>query len=169
MKTLFVDGYNLVHVRERLSGRAAADVEEAREGLIRELLPLAHPDYYQLLVVVFDAAATRRTESAIEDRRGIKVVFTRSGQSADSFIEAAVRRMVSRGRVEVATDDRLLASMAGGFGARVVDGASLLGMAHRALEETRQELRRASRGRRAPLEERVSEEVRRLLDEMRYQ
>ena len=97
------------------------------------------------------------------------MVFTRRSQSADSFIETAVRHLVTEGEVGVATSDRMLANMVAGFGARCVDSAALLKMAQEALLETRNEIRRMSGGRRAPLEDRVSEEVRRLLDQMRYQ
>lgn len=169
MKALLVDGYNLIHAHPRLSGIVDRDQGAAREGLIKELLPLANPDYYRLVMVVFDAAGSRRAEPVAEDREGITVIFTGHGQSADSFIEAAVRRLVPGSGVEVATDDRTLAAVASGFGARVVGGASLLEMARRALLETREEMRRMSEGQRNPLEDRVGEEVRRLLDEMRYE
>jgi hypothetical protein len=169
MKVLLVDGYNLIYGHPRLSGLVDRDPDSAREGLLKELSCLASPNYYQLVMVVFDAAGSRRPEPVIEDRGGITVVFTRRSQSADSFIEAAVRRLVPGSEVEVATSDRVLANMVAGFGARSVDGASMLGMAQEALIETRGEMRRLPGSRRAPLEDRVSEEVRHLLDQMRYQ
>jgi predicted RNA-binding protein with PIN domain len=168
MKALLVDGYNLIYAHPRLSLMVSGDMEAAREDLLKELLPLAHPDCYELLMVVFDAAASRQPEAVTEDRRGIKVVFTRAKQSADSFIEAAARRLAADKEVDIATNDRLLAAVASGFGARVLGGVSLFEMAHRALEESRLEAGGESRDRRSPLEERVTEEVRRLLDEMRY-
>jgi uncharacterized protein len=169
VKTLMVDGYNLIHANPRLSDIVDRDLDAAREDLLKELTPLAYPDYYHLVMVVFDAAGSHQSEPVVEDREGIELVFTRRGQSADSFIEAAVRYMVSDGEVEVVTNDRMLAGVVSGFGARVMDGASLLGMAQRALLETREDMRRMSQGRRAPLEDRVGEEIRLLLDKMRYQ
>jgi uncharacterized protein len=169
VKMLVVDGYNLIHAHPRLSDIVKLDLDAAREDLLKELTPLAYPDYYHLLMVVFDAAGSQQSEPVVEEREGIEVVFTRRGQSADSFIEAAVRHMVQDGEVEVVTNDRVLAGVVSGFGARVINGASLLEMAKQALRKTREDMRRMSQGRRAPLEDRVGEEIRLLLDKMRYQ
>lgn len=168
MKALLVDGYNVIHAHPGLSPLMDQDQEAARNGLLREVSPLASPDFYGLVVVVFDAAGSRNTEAVTEEREGVAVVFTRREQSADAFIEAAARRLAGGHEVEVATSDRMLSSIAAGFGARVMSGKALLAVAREALRETREELRRLAGRGRSPLEERVNEEVRRLLDEMRY-
>ncbi|MBC7230406.1 MAG: NYN domain-containing protein [Actinobacteria bacterium] len=170
MKALLVDGYNLIYAHEELSRLVESDMDAAREGLVRELQPLAAPGRYGVLMVVFDAAGSPNPEPVFEERGGITVVFTRRTQSADSFIERAARSMTSRAEVSevaVATSDRVLSSLAAGFGARAIDGRSLLERAREAAEETREEMR-SSAARRVPLEERVGERIRRLLDEMRY-
>lgn len=164
-----IDGYNLIHSHQRLSGLAEQDAHSAREGLLRELSSLASPDYYGLVIVVFDAAGSRQAEPVIEKREGIQVVFTRRGQTADSFIEAAVGHLAPECEVHVATSDRMLASVTSGFGAICINGTSLLQSAEEAQRETRQEMRRMSQQSRAPLEERVSEETRRLLNKLRFQ
>lgn len=170
MRALLVDGYNLIHAHGELSRLVDKDIDAAREGLVRELMPLAAPGFYGLVMVVFDAAGSPNPEPVFEERGGVTVVFTRRRQTADSFIEGMARRMSARAEVSevaVATSDRLLSNLAAGFGARSIDGASLMERAREAAEETREEARRAG-ARRVPLEERVGEEVRRLLDEMRY-
>ena len=164
-----IDGYNLIHSHQRLSGLMGQDADSAREGLLGELSSLASPDYYGLVIVVFDAAGSYRAESAIEKRQGIQVVFTRGGQTADSFIEAAVGHMIPECEVHVATSDRMLANITSGFGAICIDGASLLRSAEEAQQETREEIKRMSQQSRTPLEERVSEETRRLLNKLRFQ
>ncbi|WP_287154509.1 NYN domain-containing protein [Candidatus Solincola tengchongensis] len=168
MSTLLVDGYNLIHSHPVLSRLMRSDMESAREGLLRELLPLASPDYYRTVLVVFDAAGWGGPEPMLEDRRGLVVVFTRRRQSADAFIEAAVRAMASGEEVTVATSDRILRRMVEGYGAGGVDGEALLEMAREARKEISAEAERLSGDRRVPLEERVSPEVRRMLDRMRY-
>jgi predicted RNA-binding protein with PIN domain len=169
MRVLLIDGYNLIHSHQRLSGLVEQDADSAREGLLRELSFLASPDYYGLVIVVFDAAGSRQAEPVIEKREAIQVVFTRRGQTADSFIEAAVGHLVPECEVHVATSDRMLASVTSGFGAIGIDGASLLQSAKEAQQETRREMQRMSQQSRSPLEERVSEETRRLLNKLRFQ
>ena len=168
MRALLVDGYNIIHAHPRLSQVVGEDQEAAREGLLREVAPLASPAFYGMVVVVFDAAGSRNPEPVSEERGGMTVVFTRRGQTADSFIEAAVKRLAAAHEVEVATSDRVLSGVSSGFGARVMGGEALLALAREALSETREELKRLRGRKRPPLEERVSEEIRRLLDQMRY-
>jgi len=169
MRALLVDGYNLIYSHPQLAAVVERDHDAAREGLLRELSPLASPDYYELVMVVFDAAASSQVRPVAQEREGMTVVFTSRKQSADAFIERVVRRLAPGNEVFVATSDRTLLDVVRGFGAGTIDGRSLLGMTGEALRETREKIKKISQGGRAPLEDRVSEEVRRLLDEMRYQ
>ncbi|RJP27746.1 MAG: hypothetical protein C4536_13620 [Actinobacteria bacterium] len=169
MKALLVDGYNIIYAHPDLAAIMRRDQDNAREGLLKELAPLASPDHYELVMVVFDAAGSSQPEAVMQERGGIRVVFTRRQQSADAFIERVVRRLVPGNEVVVATSDRLLLNLVSGFGARTVDGPSLLGMTAEAQRETREEMKRMAGASRTPLEDRVSEDIRRLLDEMRYQ
>ena len=168
MRALLVDGYNVIHRNPALHGLLRKNLEEAREGLLRELAPLASPDAYDLVMVVFDAARSGGAEPSWEERGGVAVVFTRRLQTADSFIEAAARRMSARGEVVVATSDRILRGVVEGFGARGLDGESLFSRAREERERTREEMRRIAGSRRRPLEDRLSDEIRELLDRMRY-
>lgn len=168
MRVLLVDGYNLIYAHPDLAGVMQRDQDTAREGLLKELSPLSSPDHYDVLVVVFDAAATSQPEPVTQERGGLTVVFTRKGQSADAFIESLARRLLQAGEVTVASSDRTLQGVVGGFGARTINGQSLLGQTQEAQLETREDMKRMAGSSRHPLEDRVSEEVRRLLDEMRY-
>ncbi|MBN2026038.1 MAG: NYN domain-containing protein [Actinobacteria bacterium] len=168
MKALLVDGYNIIYAHPELAATVEKDQDAAREGLLKELSPLATPDHYEVVVVVFDAAGSSQPQPVVQERGSMTVVFTRRQQSADAFIERIVRRLVPNNEVVVATSDRLLTGLVSGFGARTIDAQSLLGMTADALHETREEIKRMAAGSRSHLEDRVSEEVRRLLDEMRY-
>jgi predicted RNA-binding protein with PIN domain len=168
MKALLVDAYNLIYAHPELAPAMQREQEEAREGLIRELSPLSSPDYFEMLVIVFDAAGSIQPEPVLRESGGITVVFTRRGQSADDFIEGLARRLLPAHEVTVASSDRTLVGLVGGFGARTVPGPSLLELAKEAQLATREDIKRIAGSSRNPLEERIGEEVRRLLDEMRY-
>jgi ribosomal protection tetracycline resistance protein len=168
MRALLVDGYNLIYSHPELAVVMERDRDGAREGLLRELSPLASPGRFDLVMVVFDAAGSSQPEPVVRESGGLAVAFTRRQQSADSFIEEAVRGLVPSSEVVVATSDRMLLNLVSGFGAGTVDGQSLFVMIEEALLETREEIERMAGGARNHLEDRVSEEVRRLLDEMRY-
>jgi predicted RNA-binding protein with PIN domain len=169
MKTLVVDGYNLIHSQPRLAALLKESQEAAREALVAELVPLAGPDHYDLVMLVFDAAGSRQSQPVVEEHHGITVVFTRRDQSADSFIEAAAKHLVSEGDVAVATNDRALRDVSTGFGARALNADSLMEGAGEAREDTRREIGRMERNARSRLEDRIGEEVRNILDAMRYE
>jgi len=169
VRTLLIDGYNLIYRHRRLSGVVEEDVASARRELLRELSSLASSGYYGLVMVVFDAAGSRNAEPIMEREGDMQVVFTRRGQTADSFIEAAVGRLAPESEVHVATSDRMLGEMAAGFGAVCIEGEALLQRAWEALQETRGEMESMRTRSRVPLEEGVDEETRRLLDKLRFQ
>lgn len=169
METLLVDGYNLIHSHPVLSRLVRSDMESAREGLLKELLPLVSPEYFRVVLVVFDAAGWGGPEPVVEDRGGLVAVFTRRRQTADSFIETAVRTKAAGNRVTVATSDRVLRRMVEGYGAGAVDAPALFDMVKEAREAVRRDVEAISKKTRVPLEERVSPEVRKLLDRMRFE
>lgn len=168
MKVLLVDGYNVIHRHPRLSRLMETDPEAAREGLLRELTSLGPPLHYRVLMVVFDAAASRNVEPVVEERGGIITVYTRRGQTADAFIEGAVRRLVREGEVEVATSDRVLRSLVTGFGAGGMGGEDLFRRSEEARALAAGEAGRRTSPARAPLEEWLDDEVRGLLEKLRF-
>ena len=80
LRVLLIDGYNLIHCHQRLSGLVERDADSAREGLLKELSSLASSEYYGPVIVVFDAAGSRQTEPVIEKGEGIQVVSPAGGR-----------------------------------------------------------------------------------------
>jgi hypothetical protein len=168
MRTLVVDAYNVIHAQPRLAELLQESQEAAREGLLQELAPLTNPESYDLIMVVFDAAASSQAEPVVEDRAGLTLVYTRRGQSADSFIEIAVKHLVREGPVEISTNDRDLIALSTGFGAGRLRPEELMVRAAAAREGIRREIDRLEKDGRSRLEDRIGEEVRQILDSMRY-
>jgi len=168
MEIILVDGYNVIHAWPEPAARLRESLEAAREELVARLLPLAHLGEAELLVV-FDAGSTGNPAVSVEERGGLRVLYSRRGQSADSLIEELSGRLAPSFRVTVVTADRPQGDLAFFHGASVIGPAGLrdrAAAALRELEERRGELERGSAGSR--LEDRVPEEVRRLLDAMRF-
>lgn len=169
-EVILVDGYNVIHAVPRLAALLEESLEAAREGLLAQLLPLSDLGEAEVLVV-FDAAGMGHPAVEVEERGRLRVLYSRRGQSADGLIEELSRRLVSTYRVTVVTADRPQGRLAFFQGASIIDAARLLDKADEArremssLREEREERMRAGRDR---LEDRVPEEVRRLLDRMRF-
>ncbi len=131
---LVVDGYNVIHgttryealIDEHAGAGALADVahlsrdpyghdpfERAREALITDVAAYAQGSYEP--VVVFDAAGNLSDERPDFSRAGVRVVFSRTGESADSVIERLVTRARHKMRdVLLVTSDNTIKFTVGG-------------------------------------------------------
>ncbi len=168
MKVLIVDGYNIIFSWPELAQLMEKDLEGAREGLLALLTPLA--DWETLsVIVVFDAGSTDNLAVEMESKPPLTILYTRKGQSADSIIEELVMQMAEDHSVTVATGDRAERDLARFLGSSVIDAAQLRGL----LEIAKTEIERASkelqeRSRRNRLEDAVGEEIKEILNNMRF-
>lgn len=112
---LLVDGYNVIGAwtvpqREHLT------IEESRDRLIHLIADYAGYSGEEV-IVVFDGHYTDRPMSTRIDQYGIQVVFTRHGESADNYIEAACEAAPKWRKVRVATSDAVEQTVTMGRGA----------------------------------------------------
>lgn len=100
---LIVDGYNLLHSR----GSAEGSITVQREELIDELA--AYQAYLShRMIVVFDGYQ-RKDNAGSEFRNGnLEIVYTRTGQTADAYIEKLVGDLTKQYRITVVTSDALI-------------------------------------------------------------
>ena len=100
---LIVDGYNLMY-QHRV---AQEDFAYERERLIDDLA--AYQAYKnQKVIVVFDGYRRQNNEGSSYTTGGLEVVYTRTGQTADAYIESLVHDLGTRYTVTVATSDGLI-------------------------------------------------------------
>lgn len=125
---LLVDGYNVCGQWKKLKKKIlAGDLEDARDGLERELTEYSHIRGLQI-VVVWDAGKSGGKGLARETTHlGLDIVFC-GGSTADEFIEAEVPRLREAGAKEiwVATSDHQQQIVAGGNGAYIMSGGKLV-------------------------------------------
>lgn len=97
---LLVDGYNVIYAWPDLKG---LPLEHAREKLLGILADYGILSGMQVMVV-FDAHHVRHGTGHVEEMDGVTVVYTREGETADSFIERLSGRL-GTGRLFVVTAD----------------------------------------------------------------
>lgn len=83
---VIVDGYNLLALLDRLSGRTPLHSDMARESLIQELAAYRHRKAHAM-TVVFDGWQHGFAMERREHRLGIEVVYSRRGEKADQVIQ----------------------------------------------------------------------------------
>ena len=98
-----IDGYNLLHASE---GIPLDNLLIAREKIID--LTADFSGYVDArCVLVYDAWKTEERQVHSEERDGITIVYTKKGQTADTYIEAKSKELEKSYRVIVVTSDAL--------------------------------------------------------------
>ena len=174
---LVVDGYNAIYASDAyLSllnepgkglGPAASRLttdpfDRAREALLADVASFAAGSFEA--VIVYDGARNLSTERADRTIGGVRVVFSRSGQSADSVIEQMVTEARDAGRpVTLVTSDNTIRATVAGVPVSLMSSA-LLAREVDAIEDERESDERLSGKGRMALEDRLSPESRAALD-----
>lgn len=161
MRHLIIDGYNVLRSAARYKRLAEHDLESARMRLVADASAML--DDTMRVTVVFDAGRNEASSGATRTVAGVDVVFSRVGVTADDTIEALAAKSRSAGEeVVVVTSDAATQ--------RTVMGGSVIRMSARefAHEVEREERDRCDAQIRkdtsVPVERRIDDEVRRVLD-----
>jgi len=103
---LIIDGYNLIRSSPGLSREEAKGLEEGRAALIERLAAYRRIKPWPI-TVVFDAAEGPGLGEKTEQVRGIKIVYSPAGRTADQVIIRKARKKGSQALV--VTSDQALA------------------------------------------------------------
>lgn len=107
MKTIFVDGYNVVNSWPNLKQKKNFSFEGARQTLI-DILHNYSVFKECNVVLVFDAHKVPGSlEKKEEISKTVLVVFTKDGETADSYIEKKVNALGRKHEIVVVTSDNL--------------------------------------------------------------
>ncbi len=104
---LIVDGYNVIHAWEGLAELAKESLAAARDRLADTLANYAGFRGCDL-ILVFDAYRVSGNAGAKEENGPIRIVYTKEGESADSYIEKLTHEIGRNEHVRVATSDGLI-------------------------------------------------------------
>lgn len=122
---LVVDGYNIIFAWEERN-RWRRPVWTRRDCLI-EILSI-HQGYRRCkVIIVFDAYKIKGGERRQEKHGSVDVMFTKEGETADTYIERLTYEMNGKYRVRVATSDRQEQIIALGNGAFRLSASELKG------------------------------------------
>lgn len=103
---LLIDGYNIIFAWDDLKKLAQDSLEAARNALIERICAYKVFKAYEI-IIVFDAYKVKGNRGEVEKINGITVVYTKESQTADAYIEKAVKELSRNYKVTVATSDGL--------------------------------------------------------------
>lgn len=114
---LIVDGYNIIFAWDELKSVAADHLDAARAALIHILC-----NYQGIrkcrVILVFDAYRVKDGTGGQEKDAGVEIIYTKEGETADTYIEKLSYELGKKYRVKVATGDGLEQMMVLGHGAQ---------------------------------------------------
>lgn len=134
---LLIDGYNIIFAWDELKKIADESLNDARLLLINKVAN------YQAMkknnvILVFDAYRVKGEQREVETVHGIKVVYTKEAETADSYIEKTAEKLIKDYRVRVATSDCLVQMIIFGSGAQRVTAKEFIEEINKTEEELRQ-------------------------------
>ena len=159
---IVLDGYNVLHKWEKTRYILSENLSQARDFLTE-----ATSNYLgyteETGVIVFDG--TDGLHDEVSQWGNLEVVFSKQGETADSYIEKRVKALREQGEVYVVTDDGPLQNMVLTYGCyrmTVREFVEKLSQVDREIDKAK-----PVNHNRNTLDERVSEEVRMKLEAMR--
>lgn len=134
---LLVDGYNVIFASKSLSELADTNIDAARDRLLELLIDYkAYKDYE--IILVFDAYRLKNHVTEILNFSGVYVVYTKTAETADQYIEKTTHEMIKKYDVTVATSDGIEQIIIRGKGAILISAREFL----YDLEETKENFRK---------------------------
>lgn len=107
MKIIFIDGYNVINSWPNLKSEKKYSFDGARQTLVDKMHNYSAYEKCKI-IIVFDAQNSKRNvEYKDITNRDVSIVFTKDGETADSYIEREVHTMGRKYEVYVVTSDRL--------------------------------------------------------------
>ena len=114
---IIVDGYNVIRQSQQLSILDLRDIQEGREAL-QDILVEYKKSKGHRITVVFDGTNAVSLDSQRQRFRGIEILFSRNGETADTVIKRMASR--ERERALVVSSDRDIISFVSSMGSATI-------------------------------------------------
>lgn len=162
---LIVDGYNVIGAWKEAE-KQHLTIDEARDRLVHMLLDYSGYSGEEV-VLVFDGYRSDRRTSTEEKLGAMTIVYTKHGETADSFIERTVVQTPKYRTVRVATSDGQIQTLALGAGATRITSRELLIQMQQLRKASFAAHKRAQEMNRNPLGARLPRDVQEALEKLR--
>ena len=163
---LLVDGYNMIFAWEELRKLAKENIHAAQDRL-KDILSNYQGLTGGTLILVFDAYKVEDHPEEISRYNNIYVVFTKTAETADQYIEKTVHRIGRAHQVTVATSDGLEQIIIMGQGAQRMSAAGLKETIEESLSGMDEGIRERRQSSRSYLLDNAGEDVAEYLEQLR--
>lgn len=166
MRNVFVDGYNVINSWPELNKIKNYSFEAARTKLVEMMQNYAAYLGYKIFIV-FDAHMVKGSIEKKEKLGNVIVIFTREGETADSFIERYVNLIGRKIEVCVVTSDSLEQQLAFQRGAIRMSSIEFYSEVIATREKIQINTKKDIVTDRTPIEDRVNKDILEKLEKIR--
>jgi predicted RNA-binding protein with PIN domain len=166
VKNIFIDGYNVINCWPKLRKLKTHNLEIARNELIEIMQNYATYNGYKVFVV-FDAHMVKGSLEKKEKRHNVLVVFTKEGETADSFIEKTTHEIGREKEVVVVTSDNLEQQVTFQRGATRMPSLEFFDEVKRSQKEIKQKTIKNTNPQKNWVSENLSDEILKKLEKIR--
>ncbi|MGQ9513378.1 NYN domain-containing protein [Thermodesulfitimonas sp.] len=161
---IIIDGYNLIFTQGL--NKNALDLAHARDRLINILSQYATLTGVEI-ILVFDAYRVKSGRENTIHQDGITVIFTATGETADTVIERLSAHLINRYTVSVVTADWPEQRIVSGYGALRVPPRAFYQRVTETIKRHQRSIPTVSQPAEGYLEERLNKEIRNALENWR--
>lgn len=166
MRNVFVDGYNVINSWPELNKIKQYSFEAARGELIEIMQNYSAYHGYKIFLV-FDAHMVKGSIEKKERMGNVVVVFTKEGETADSFIERYVSLIGRKIEVCVVTSDSLEQQITFQRGATRMSSIEFYNEVKLTGHKISINTKNSNASNRIPIEERINEDILEKLEKIR--
>lgn len=168
MKIIYLDGYNIINAWPSLNEIKKHSLEGSREKLIEIMQNYASYEACKV-IIVFDSYLVKGSIENKEKTGNITVVYTKMGETADSYIERIVSAIGRKYEVTVVTSDLLEQQLIFQRGASRIPSMEFYQEVSRVNNNITSNIQESYGNNRNLIEEQIDKEVYKILDEIRKQ
>jgi len=106
VKIIFVDGYNVINSWQDLKPLQEFSMEASRQKLVN-IMQNYSGFTGNKIIIVYDGHLMAGNNGSREEHTNVSVVFTKTSETADNYIEKAVNKIGRKVNVAVVTSDNL--------------------------------------------------------------
>ena len=152
MKFIFIDGYNVINSWSNLKSEKEISLDSARQKLID---------------ILHNYRVAGNLENKYEYNKNLTVVFTKSGETADAYIEREIHNIGRRFEVSVVTSDSLEQQTIFQRGATRISSIEFYNMVFDTSEDIRRATKKVYTSHKSTVQDNIDDDVLKKLEAMR--
>ena len=167
MKFIFVDGYNVINSWSNLKSEKEISLDSARQKLIDILHNYGAIHQIKIMLIFDGYRVAANLENKYEHNKNLTVIFTKSGETADAYIEKEIHNIGRRFEVSVDTSDSLEQQTIFQRGATRISSIEFYNMVFDTSEDIKRSSKKVSTSHKSTIQDNIDEDILKKLEAIR--